>query len=72
MRNVQRSSRSGVLKCQCIASDIDSIDVRITSLVRMNDLGRMIRSSCGGANLTDGATVVWLTGVSISLNAVSG
>jgi hypothetical protein len=71
MRRVQRSSRSG-LKCQRIASDIDSIDVRIASLVGLNDLGRMMEISCGRANLTHGATgVVWLTGVLISLNGVS-
>jgi hypothetical protein len=73
MRNVQRSSRIGVLKCQCIASDIASIDVRTTSLVRVNDLGRIMGRACGGGNLTLVATwVAWLTGVSISLNAVSG
>ncbi len=73
MRNVQRSSGIGVLKCQCIASDVGSIDVGNTSLVRVNDLGRMMGSLCGGGNLTHVATrVAWLTGVSISLNAVSG
>jgi hypothetical protein len=38
MRNVQRSSRIGVLNRQCIASDVGSIDARTTSLVRVNDL----------------------------------
>jgi hypothetical protein len=73
MRNVQRSSRIGMLMCQCIASDVGSIDVGTTSLVRVNDLGRMMGSLCGGGILTHVATwVVWLTGVSLSLNAVSG
>jgi hypothetical protein len=73
MRNVQRSSRIGVLKGQCIASDVSSIDVGTTSLVRVNDLGRVMGSLGGGGNLTDVPTrVAWLTGVSISLNAVSG
>jgi hypothetical protein len=72
IRNVQRSSRSG-LTCQCVASEIDSTEVRIPSPVWPNDLGRMNRTSAGGTNFTHGATgVVWLTGVSISLNAVSG
>ena len=72
MSNVQRSSRSG-LKCQCVGSDIDSPDVRIPSPVRLNDLGRRIGTLVGGANFIHGATgIVWLTGVSISLNAVSG
>ncbi len=72
MSNVQRSSRSG-LNCRCVASDIDSTDVRISSPVRLNDLGRMIEILMGGANFIHGATgIVWLTGVSISLNAVSG
>ena len=31
MRNVQRSSRIGVLKCRCIASDVGSIDVGTAS-----------------------------------------
>ena len=70
IRNMQRSSRIGV---QCIACDVGSIDVGTTSLVRINDLGRMVGSLCGGGNLTHVATAVaWLTGVSISLNAVSG
>jgi hypothetical protein len=73
MRNVQRSSRIGVLMCQCIASDIGSIDVGTTSLVRVSDLGRMMGSLCERGILIHVATwVVWLTGVSISLNAVSG
>jgi hypothetical protein len=72
IRNVQKSSRSG-LTCQCEASEIDSTEVRIPSPVWLNDLGRMNRTSTGGTNFTHGATgVVWLTGVSISLNAVSG
>ena len=72
MSNVQRSSRSG-LKCQCVGSDIDSTDVRIPSPVRLNDLGRWIGTLVGGANFIHGATgIIWLTGVSISLNAVSG
>ena len=72
IRRVQRISRSE-FECLCIASDIDSIEVPIASLVETNDLGRMIETSCGGANLTHGATgVVWLTGASISLKAVSG
>jgi hypothetical protein len=72
MSNVQRSSRSR-LDCQCAASDIDSTDVRTPSPVRPNDLGRMIGTLVGGANFTHGETgLVWLTGVSISLNAVSG
>jgi hypothetical protein len=72
MRNVQRSSRSG-LDCRCVAVDIDSTDVRIPSPVRLNDLGRMIEILIGGVNFIHGATgIVWLTGVSISLNAVSG
>jgi len=73
MRNVQRSSRIGVLMCQCIASDIGSIDVGTTSLVRVSDLGRMMGRLCERGILIHVATwVVWLTGVSISLNAVSG
>ena len=73
MRNVQRSSRIGVFKCQCIASDVGSINVGTTSLVRVNDLGRMMGSLYGGENLTHVATgVARLTGLSISLNAVSG
>ena len=72
MSKVQRSSRSG-LDCQCVASDIDSTDVRLPSPVRLNDLGRMIGILMGGVNFIHGATgIVWLTGVSISLNAVSG
>ena len=72
MSNVQRSSRSG-LKCQCVGSDFDSTDVRIPSRMRLNDLGRRIGTLVGGANFIHGATgIVWLTGVSISLNAVSG
>ena len=72
MRNVQRSSRSG-LDCRCVAVDIDSTDVRIPSPVRLNDLGRMIEILIGGVNFIHGATgIVWLTGVSISLNAVAG
>jgi hypothetical protein len=72
MRNVQRSSRIGVLECQCIASDVGSIDVGTTSLVRINDLGRMMGTLCGGGNLTHVATgVAWLTGELFSLNAVS-
>jgi hypothetical protein len=72
MSNVQRSSRSG-LKCQCVGSDIDSTDVRIPSPVRLNDLGRWIGTLVGGADFIHGATgIIWLTGVSISLNAVSG
>lgn len=72
IRNVQRSSRSG-LRRQCVASEIDPTEVRIPSPVWPNDLGRIKRTSTGGTNFTHGATgVVWLTGVSISLNAVSG
>jgi hypothetical protein len=72
IRNVQRSSRSG-FTCECGASEIDSAEVRIPSPVWSNDLGRMNRNSTGGTNFTHGATgVVWLTGVSTSLNAVSG
>jgi hypothetical protein len=72
IRNVHRSSRSGPT-CQCVASEIDSTEVRIPSPVWSNDLGRMTRTSTGGTNFTHGETgVVWFTGVSISLNAVSG
>jgi hypothetical protein len=72
IRNVQRSSRSG-FTCQCGASETDSTEVRIPSPARSNDLGRMNRTSAGGTNFTQGATgVVWLTGASISLKAVSG
>lgn len=72
IRNVQRSSRNGFTR-QCGASETDSTEVRIPSPVWSNDLGRMNRTSTGGTNFTHGATgVVWLTGVSISLNAVSG
>jgi hypothetical protein len=72
MRNVQSSSRSGP-KLQCVASETDSTEVRIPLSVWLNDLGRMIGVSLGGANFAHGATgVVWLTGVSISLKAVSG
>jgi hypothetical protein len=72
MSNVQRSSRSG-LDCQCVAIDIDLKDVRIPSPVRLNDLGRMRGTLIGGVNFTHGARgIVWLTGVSTSLNAVSG
>jgi hypothetical protein len=72
IRNVQRSSRNGFTR-QCGASETDSAEVRIPSRVWSNDLRRMNRTSTGGTNFTHGATgVVWLTGVSISLNAVSG
>jgi hypothetical protein len=72
IRNVQRSSRNGFTR-QCGASETDSAEVRIPSRVWSNDLRRMNRASTGGTNFTHGATgVVWLTGVSISLNAVSG
>ena len=72
MRNVQRSSGSG-LDCRCVAIDIDSTDVRILSPAQLNDLGRMIEILMGGVNFIHGATgILWLTGVSISLNAVSG
>ena len=72
IRNVQRSSCSG-FTCQCGASETDSAEVRIPSPLWSSDLGRMNRTSTGGTNFTHGATgVVWLTGVSISLNAVSG
>ena len=72
IRNAQRSSRSG-FTCQCGASETDSTEVRIPSPARSNDLGRTNRTSTGGTNFTHGATgIVWLTGVSISLKAVSG
>src|SRR3984957_15286781 len=71
IRNVQRSSRSG-LPCQGVAMEIGSTEVRIPSPLRLNDLG-MNRTCTGGTNFTQGATgVVWLSGVSISLNAVWG
>jgi|ERR1700689_4136492 len=72
MSNVQRSSRSG-LECQCVGSDIDSTACESRRLFGPNDLGRMMGTLVGGANFTHGATgIVWLIGVSISLNAVSG
>jgi hypothetical protein len=71
MRNVQRSSRSG-LDCRCVAIDIDSTDVRILSPAQLNDLGRVIEILMGGVNFIRATGILWLTGVSISLNAVSG
>jgi hypothetical protein len=72
MSNVHRSSRSG-FKCRCFGSDIDSTDVRIELPARLNVPRGKMGTLAGSENIIRGATaIVWLTGVSISLNAVLG
>jgi hypothetical protein len=72
MSNVHRSSRSG-FECRCFGSDIDSTEVRIALPTGLNEPRGKMGSLAGTASIIRGATaIVWLTDVSISLNAVSG